>query len=162
MNPHFNPSRAGNNRIVLALVANAGLLLWFTQFLTPYMFLASLSYSLLLWGFLQRRNRRLHVPLMNVGIALDISLVLLLEFQRDAIGTALGFGLNPLQQGHIAASSIALVLYFPLLWLGWSIQLGRTNTPKSKEWHKRMGIAAFAFRSIGFLLMFSLLDHVAK
>jgi hypothetical protein len=148
--------------MVFGLVVNLGLLVWLAQFLTPYMLIATFSYSLLLWGFLQRRNRNMHVPLMNAGIAIDIFLVLLLELQRDAIGTAMGFGLNPFQQGHIAASTVALVLYFPLLWLGWRLHLGKTQSMKTKEWHKRMGIAAFAFRSIGFLLMFSLLEHVAK
>lgn len=128
---------------------------------TPYMALASFAYGLLCWGLVYRRQREKHTLFMNLGIALDLSLVLLLELQRGAIATAVDFSLNTWQQAHIACSSLAVLLYLPTAYLGWQ----RYRTPQSslalREWHKRCGLAAFAFRTLGFILMFSLLSHVA-
>ncbi len=90
---------------------------------------------------------------MNFGIAIDLLLVLVLQIQRNAVHTALEFSLSPLQQAHVVASTIATVLYFPTLYLGW--------TRRSRVWHLRVGVLAFLFRTFGFILMFSLLSREA-
>lgn len=121
-----------------------------------YMALASTSYAFLVVGLLVRRTHlKTHVVLMNLGILIDLGLVLVLEFQRDAIATAISNKLSTFQQCHVAASSIAALLYLPVLSLGWI----RYRNPKTKyrDWHSKMGLAAFFFRTIGFLLMFSML-----
>lgn len=123
---------------------------------TPYMGLATLSYGFMNIGLMNLRNREFHVRYMNSAIAIDIALVLALELQRDAIQTALSFSLSPLQQAHIAMSAIATVLYIPIMILGWRLYLGKLSS-SGRLWHRRLGIIGYVFRSLGFLLMFSLL-----
>jgi len=137
--------------LVVALFA-AGVGIW----ATPYMGLATLSYGFMNIGLMNLRNRDIHVRYMNSAIALDLALVLVLEFQRDAIQTALSFSLSPLQQAHIAMSAVATTLYIPILILGWRLYLGKLNSA-GRSWHRRLGIMGYVFRSLGFLLMFSLL-----
>ena len=123
---------------------------------TPYMGLATLSYGFMNIGLMNLRNRDVHVRYMNAAIVLDLALVLALEFQRDAIQTALSFSLSPLQQAHIAMSAVATTLYIPILILGWRLYLGKLSS-SGRSWHRRLGMMGYVFRSLGFLLMFSLL-----
>ncbi len=126
-------------------------------FTTIYMGFASLSFSLLCIGIVFKQQRTMHVRLMNAGIFLDLGLVIFLEIQRSAINTATNFSLEPIQQIHILCSTLAVVLYFPTMILGWRIYL---NKSQRRSLHLRFGIAAFVFRAIGFFLMFSMLSHV--
>jgi hypothetical protein len=126
---------------------------------TAYMRVASLAYLTMVAGFVLRRAYpKVHIRLMSAAMCLDLLVVLVLEIQRDAVHTALSFTLNPLQQAHIAASSTATILYIPVILLG-----VRKFSPKleivasARKWHKYLGIAAFVFRSLGFVLMFSML-----
>jgi hypothetical protein len=89
-----------------------------------------------------------------------LGIVLTLEYQRQAIDTALAFSMSPLQQAHIAASSVATALYIPVLWLGWHLLKG-TPTAARRRWHRRLAIPAFIFRTIGFILMFALLGKTS-
>jgi hypothetical protein len=124
---------------------------------TPFMGLATISYAAMVAGYLQRFNKTAHMRLMLFAIFLDLSLVLTLEAQRGAIDTALSMKLGILQQAHILASSIATVLYFPVLYMGF--RLWKKSNPELKVWHTRIGKSAFFFRTLGFLLMFTLLGH---
>lgn len=142
---------------VLALVAcclAVGFVLGAAPHLTVYMWLAALAFALLCAGFFLRHNRRVHPWLMLAGIGIDLSLVGVLQISRNAIGTALSFTLSPLQQAHIATSSVATVLYFPVLYLGWKLWQ-RTN-PATRALHTRVSLTALVFRTLGFFLMFSL------
>jgi hypothetical protein len=130
-------------------------------FATPYMGVATFSYCMMLGGLILRQQRRIHVGLMIAAIITDLTLVLVLEFQRNAIATAMEFSLTPLQQAHILASGIATVLYFGVLYLGVQRLLGNGGKT-ARHWHLRIGLLAFAFRTIGFFLMFSLLAKNAS
>jgi len=136
--------------IVVLLAAGAGL--W----ATPYMGFATLAYGFMNIGLMNRRHRSIHASYMLSAIALDLALVLTLELQRDAIKTAMSFSLSPLQQAHILMSSLATALYIPIVILGYRLYFGRLNA-LGRLWHRRLGIAGYVFRSLGFLLMFSLL-----
>jgi len=85
-------------------------------------------------------------------------IVLTLEMQRHAINTALAFSLSPMQQAHIAMSSVATGLYFPVLFLGWKALL-RPISRKQLQLHRRLALTAYTFRTLGFLLMFALLGR---
>lgn len=128
---------------------------------TPYMLVATISYFLMLAGFYYRRIRPMHMPLMLMAIILDLSLVLVLEFQRNAIKTAVSMSLSPLQQAHIGFSTLATICYFPLLFWGYRIWQNQSSENQLRL-HKKIGKFAFVFRTVGFLLMFSLLTHVKK
>ena len=119
------------------------------------MWIASGAWFLLILGYLRRRTRRVHVSLMLAGIITDISLVLFLQFTRDAIQKALGFTLSTVQQLHILSSTIAFLLYFPVLYLGFRM-IKAGVTPAMKQRHIQLGTMALLFRTVGFILMFSM------
>lgn len=126
------------------------------HFTTPYMACATLAYSLMVTGLIFRKETRIHFKIMGLAIFLDLSIVLVLEIKRHAIHTALSFTLSPLQQCHIAMSSVAAVLYLPILVLGFIRLVGR-GTRSMRSAHITLGISAFIFRTLGFFLMFSML-----
>jgi hypothetical protein len=124
--------------------------------MTPNMYVATLAWLLLCLGYSQRKRRNLHVPLMLAGIFMDFSMVVFLEATRGAVGTALSFSLSLMKQLHIAASTTAFVLYFPVLFLGMKL-VRNEGTARTRQWHVRLAVTALIFRSLGFLLMFSML-----
>jgi hypothetical protein len=94
---------------------------------------------------------------MGTGALLDLVLVLVLEAGRGAIAEALSFEMSLPQQLHILFSTLALVAYFPLIVLGAQVFRGSSRWTTT---HRSLGIVAIGLRTLGFLLMFSLLDHV--
>ena len=124
--------------------------------MTTNMYIATLAWISLILGYLSRHDRKKHVPCMLTGIALDVGLVVYLQVKRSAVHTALAFDLGILPQLHIFSSTLALLLYFPVLYLG--LRLVRDVGGKSAhKWHRRFAIPALIFRTVGFLLMFSLI-----
>jgi hypothetical protein len=126
------------------------------HFTTIYMAVATTAYFLMVTGFMFRSEKRVHFKLMTAAIFLDLSLVAVLEVKRHAIHTALSFTLTPLQQCHIAVSSVAAALYIPILILG-ALRLWGHRSKGVRSAHIILGISAFIFRSLGFILMFSML-----
>jgi hypothetical protein len=125
---------------------------------SPYMGAATLAYACLIGGMIARsRSRTAHRMLMGFGISLDLALVLLLEFRRDAIGTVLSLNMTTPQLAHVLFSLLAVLLYIPLVFLGRS--LWARESKAVRRWHRRLGRLAFLFRSLGFVLMFSLLSR---
>ena len=114
---------------------------------------ASFAWLILIIGYTQRFHKNRHVPLMIAGILMDFGLVGYLELTKHAVETALEFKLSLLQQLHIASSSVALILYFPTLWLGFALVRGQLQ---HKTAHIRVAKLALLFRTIGFILMFSM------
>lgn len=127
---------------------------------TPYMGVAGFNYFLLLSGFFLRRQRLVHARLMTLGIASDLSLVLLLELQRGAIGVTLHESLSLHQYLHIGFSTTAAALYLPILYLGFRLLKFPNTSRHLRSWHLHLGSLALVLRTLGFLFMFSLLDRV--
>ena len=127
---------------------------------TPYMAAATVSYLLMVCGFYFRRMVKRHAAFMLTAITLDLLIVLVLEFQRSAIKTALEFSLTLLQQAHIGASLIAVLFYFPVMGIGlWLLTHRDHRNPTLRSLHIKLALTAFFFRSVGFILMFSLLGR---
>lgn len=127
---------------------------------SPYPWFATFAFALLLSGFAVRRSRRdLHVGLMSGGMGLDLIIVLLLEFGRGAVATAVGEELSFLQKTHVASSTLAVLLYFPVFGLGFLRWRG-SGSLAQRAWHTRLGYGALALRAIGFASMFSMLGRV--
>lgn len=126
---------------------------------TVYMAIAYAAYVIMVHGFLLRKQRATHVRSMVAAISIDLILVAVLQVQRHAIQTAVAFTLSPMQQTHIAFSSVAVALYFPMIYLGVKNYKGKA-TDAQKLWHRRLGYATFLFRTLGFITMFSQLSHV--
>jgi hypothetical protein len=137
------------------------LLVLIAKLTTVYMFWASVAYAIMITAWQWRhRNRLVHVWLMGSAMAIDLTLVLLLEFGRSAIATALSFELGMWQELHVASSALAVVLYIPVVIFGITRLRGRGGASVA-VWHLRFGSAALILRSIGFFLMFSLLKESA-
>lgn len=125
---------------------------------TPYMGLATFSYFLMVAGIACRRgSRQAHRAFMLSAVTIDLSLVLALEWQRGATATAAAFTLSPWQTAHVAASTLAVIFYVPLLWAGF--RLWQNEAPSLRRRHRVLGFTAFVLRTLGFLLMFSLLGR---
>lgn len=122
--------------------------------MTLTMYIATLAWILLSSGLVARKQKALHVGLMMTAISLDIALVLYLQITRGAVQTALSFTLSPLEITHIAFSSCALLLYFPVLFLGF--RLLRQSSAQLRRWHVRLALSAYIARTSGFLFMFSM------
>jgi hypothetical protein len=126
-----------------------------------YPAIATLAFALLLVGFTQRKSApRLHAGLMTTSMAVDLALLLVIEFSKSAIGTVLAGTLTLPQQIHVAASSLAVVLYVPVFILG-ATRLFRPSAANlaARTWHRRLGYAALAARAVGFAFMFSMLGR---
>jgi hypothetical protein len=128
---------------------------------TPYMAIATASYLLLVRGFFASRgDRRTHGMFMAAGVLTDLVLVLTLEAQRHAIDTAVSLSLNAWQQAHVVCSTMATVLYVPLLITGVMMFRNPNLRARFGRFHAPVGTAAFVFRTLGFFLMFSMLGRV--
>jgi hypothetical protein len=126
---------------------------------SPYPWLASLAFLLLLAGFAVRKSRRnLHVCLMSAGMALDLALVVILAISRDAVGTAMGHDLTLWQQAHVIFSTFAVGLYIPVFALGLARWRGSPSYV-ARAWHIRLGYWALACRAAGFVFMFSIVGR---
>jgi len=117
------------------------------------MYIATAMWLLMVLGFLNSKNRRLHVPLVLTAMLGDLVLVLYLEFTREAVETALQFKMKMLQQIHIGVSTIALILYFPLTYLGFQMLKGNYQF---RTLHRKLALTTLTFRSLGVLFMFSM------
>ena len=127
---------------------------------TIYMGVATLAYLLMVCGLMKRKEPEVHRVFMGAAMFIDVSLVLILELQRSAVNTAVTEAMNGMQYTHIVASTAAVVLYFPLIYLGISNYRNKNSKLSRRKAHKRLGITAFIFRTIGFLTMFSLIGRV--
>ena len=130
------------------------------RFTTPYMGIASLAYLLMLTGVSLRKQKIKHVRLMSLAIGIDLALVLILQIKRAAIQEAFTMPMSTLQHLHIAASSLATALYFPVMGIGYALFKNRGKFLGLRTAHLRLGLAAFICRTVGFLLMFSMLSVV--
>ncbi|MCG3133485.1 MAG: hypothetical protein HMLKMBBP_00659 [Planctomycetes bacterium] len=113
-----------------------------------YDLLSALGWALLAAGWIARRNRTAHLRLVIPGMALDLGLVLWLEFTRSVIAQTVTTSYSPLQWTHIGASAAATVLYLPVIWLGIAL-VRRKATPAQRSWHRRLAVAALLLRTVG-------------
>lgn len=123
--------------------------------MTVHMGIATIAWVLLAAGAVTWKRRPLHARLVMAGMLVDVGLVLHLQFTRDAIQQAMRFDRAPLEQAHIAVSTLALVLYFPALYL---LVRARRRPDDDIAWrtYGRVFGTALALRTAGFLLMFSM------
>ncbi len=117
-----------------------------------YKAIAALGLALLLAGWSQRRKRSVHVPLVIAGIAIDLTLVLILEFSRDVIGMTVEKQWSWQQWTHISTSAAAVLVYFPVIWFGVALLRGKAG-PAARTAHRRLANLALALRTIGFAFM---------
>lgn len=117
-----------------------------------YKALASLAFLLLVAALLTHRKRKLHVPLAISGMTLDLALVLILEFSRGVIVMTMEKDWSWAQWTHIGSSTLAVLMYFPVMWYGIQILKGGGGA-KARSAHKHSAHLAFTLRTIGFGFM---------
>lgn len=125
--------------------------------MSPLMIIASVSWILLSLGLILRSNRKIHVSCMLSGIVLDLGIVAYIQVTKNAVNNVLHNSIDLLPLLHIGTSTIAVILYFPVLYLGFSLLKGPRNITTVNA-HKKVALTAFFFRTLGFILMFSMID----
>jgi hypothetical protein len=111
-----------------------------------------LIYGLMVFGITQRKNRKVHVPVMATTLIWDILLILQIELTRSAIDKASKAPSNPMLLNiHVSFAVTSVVLYFFLVYTGRKLLKG-DNDIRSK--HKLFGWSAFVFRTLTLLTSF--------
>lgn len=141
------------------ILAWVGLFVLMLPRITAPMMVATFAYYLMVVGIFNRRRRVLHVTLMGSAILLDLGLVLVLEIQRSAINAALNYPYTGWQTAHIVASTLAVLFYLPTIVLGLKRLRNPKITPSVRLWHMRVALTAFSLRTVGFVLMFTMLSR---
>ncbi len=95
---------------------------------------------LLVIGVLNRRHKRIHIPLMVSAFISDMTMLLYIEFTRQAIETA-WTRMSPLMGIHIVLSVIMIGLYVEQIATGIRKARGRRH-----PWHGKAGIAFLVCR----------------
>jgi uncharacterized protein (TIGR03382 family) len=114
--------------------------------------LATLAFLLLVAGWTQRRRRARHVPLVLSAIALDLLLVIWLEVSRGVVERTMHDHFPVLRWAHIGSSTLAVVAYFPTLWLGFRM-LRTPDDAALRRRHAAVATTALVLRAVGFVCM---------
>lgn len=116
-----------------------------------------LNFGVLAWlmaGVALKRRHPLHMLWMTFGFALDTTLLLFIELDRDA--TKQLFGAMSFWLGvHILIATVLVFLYPVLIFSG-----GKVSAGANKLWHKRFALSFFVMRF--FLAVTAVLAMQAK
>ena len=117
---------------------------------------ATIGWLLLVLGWWFRRDRARHLTFVIPGMAVDLALVLWLEFTRSVIERTVDtqHHYSLLERIHIGTSTAAVVLYIPTIWLG-ILLIRRRGGPAVRAWPQRCAIPALVLRTIGFAFMWA-------
>ncbi len=108
--------------------------------------LATLAYGILLAGFLLRRRREMHMPLMGAAMSMDLGLVLYIEWTRAAVERVVGRP-TPLVVFHAAVSTLVIGLYVVMAVMGNRLRQGQQ---RFRPWHRRAGWVLVACRTANY------------
>jgi hypothetical protein len=109
-------------------------------------------YSLMVFGIIKRKNRKIHVPTMSVVLIWDVILILQIELGRDAVAKASKALVNPLILNvHVTFAVLSVIFYALLVYTGRKLLKGdHTIRPR----HRLFGWTAFAFRTLTLITSF--------
>lgn len=100
--------------------------------LTPLKILSVFACLLIVVGVLNRRRKRVHIPLMLTALTIDLGIVLFLELTRAVIESLPGREMTPLLIIHICLSTSVLALYAVQVVTGIKNARGRHSRVHSK------------------------------
>jgi hypothetical protein len=123
--------------------------------MTVHMWVATAAWATLTLGVAFWARPRVHLRLVALGMLVDVALVLHLQFTREAVQQAVRFDRPVLEQAHIAVSTLAVVLYVPTM----IFLVHLLKDPDIRGYRRRYVRtfwAAYALRTAGFVLMFSM------
>lgn len=113
-----------------------------------FVFISTLVLIIIALGLVFRHNRRIHIPLMSAAFIIDLSLVLIIELQRQAIENVI-VNNNLFVWFHVSVSSLVLVTYIVLAITGSKI----SKIPKSPELYQSKLIKIHKLSSILFVIL---------
>lgn len=102
-------------------------------------------YVILVIGYLNRRKRRVHIPLMLTAFVIDMAMLLYIELTRNAIQAAQD-RMSTIMLVHVLLSVATLVLYVGQIITGIRKLKGKPST-----WH-RIGGHSFMLARLGNLV----------
>lgn len=109
--------------------------------MTPLRTISVAVCVILVVGFLCRRRRRVHIPLMISALVIDVSMVVYLEVMRGVVESIPGRVMTPLLAFHILLSVVVLALY------GVQVSSGlRGLRTRPSSMHARTGLALLVAR----------------
>lgn len=85
-------------------------------------------FIVLLFGFKFRKRKEWHIPIMLSCFLIDLGLVLYIELTRKAIHTAT-HGMHPFVAFHVGVSTLTVLAYLFLIFLGVMILRGIKMNP---------------------------------
>ncbi|MBL4888563.1 MAG: DUF420 domain-containing protein [Candidatus Lindowbacteria bacterium] len=107
--------------------------------------------TLIAIGISLRKDRSKHIPIMFTAFAIDVSLVIYLEFTRMAVEKSFGLAGQPLPGPllafHIAVSILVLVLYGFQINFGIKLKNGNENIRKK---HRTCAMLFILMRLLNF------------
>jgi len=107
----------------------------------PLKLLSAFVCVLIVVGLLNRRRKRVHIPLMLSALAIDLGIVLYLEIRRGVVESIPHRPMTPLLIIHIAISVAVLVLY------GFQVYTGIQNAKgRRSAWHPKAATAFVILR----------------
>ena len=109
-------------------------------------------YTLMIFGIMKRKDRKIHVPVMSAVLILDVILILQIELGRSAVEKAAKVVINPIILNvHVTFAVLSVVFYVLLVITGRKLLKGeQTIRPR----HRLFGWTAFALRTLTLLTSF--------
>ena len=111
--------------------------------MTPLAYVNFLVVVIVVVGVLNRRTRRIHIPLMLGALCIDLAMVLYLEITRHVVETLPGREMTPLLVIHVLISVVVLVLY------GVQVTTGIKNARGKRTTVHRKGMIWFVLFRVG-------------
>jgi len=115
----------------------------------PLKLLSALVCLILVIGVLNRRRKRIHIPLMLAAMAIDVGMVLYLEIRRGVVESIPRRPLTPLLLIHITISVLVLILYGVQVVTGFRNAKGRRSA-----WHPRTAALLLPLRFTNLITSF--------
>ncbi len=111
-----------------------------------------LIFSLLCFGFMKRKDRSRHVPIMAAVIVWDLLLVLQIELNRGAVLKASEALTNPMMLNiHVALAVTCVVLYLALAFSGRKLL---KNIFELRGMHRNIGVSVLILRLLTLITSF--------
>ena len=115
----------------------------------PLKLLSVVVCAILVIGVLNRRRRRIHIPLMLTAMAIDVGMVLYLEIRRGVVESIPKRPMTPLLAVHVTISVLVLILYGVQIVTGYRNAKGRRST-----WHPRFAALLLPLRCVNLITSF--------
>ncbi|AUN98842.1 hypothetical protein DOM21_06780 [Bacteriovorax stolpii] len=111
-----------------------------------------LIYSMMVFGILKRKNRKIHVPTMTAVLIWDVILILQIELSRGAVEKASKAIVNPMLLNiHVSFAVLSVVFYILLVITGRKLLAGENQI---RGRHRLFGWTAFALRTLTLITSF--------